>query len=39
LTTYTFKGKKSFVSLFSVALFCVGFALFVRLKHGFADQL
>jgi len=28
-----------YFSLFSVALFCVGFALFVRLKHGFADQL
>ncbi|CAN5529517.1 ABC transporter permease [soil metagenome] len=28
-----------YFSLFSVALFVVGFALFVRLKHGFADQL
>jgi ABC-type polysaccharide/polyol phosphate export permease len=28
-----------YFSLFSVALFIFGFALFVRLKHGFADQL
>ena len=28
-----------YFSLFSVALFVVGFALFIRLKHGFADQL
>jgi ABC-type polysaccharide/polyol phosphate export permease len=28
-----------YFSLFSVALFIVGFALFVRFKHGFADQL
>lgn len=28
-----------YFSLFSVALFVLGFALFVRLKHGFADQL
>lgn len=28
-----------YFTLFSVALFVVGFALFIRLKHGFADQL
>jgi ABC-2 type transport system permease protein len=28
-----------YFSLFSIALFFAGFALFVRLKHGFADQL
>jgi ABC-2 type transport system permease protein len=28
-----------YFSLFSLALFVVGFALFVRFKHGFADQL
>jgi ABC-2 type transport system permease protein len=28
-----------YFTLFSVALFVVGFGLFVRLKHGFADQL
>lgn len=28
-----------YFTLFSLALFCVGFGLFVRLKHGFADQL
>jgi ABC-2 type transport system permease protein len=28
-----------YFSLFSLALFAVGFGLFVRLKHGFADQL
>lgn len=28
-----------YFSLFSVAMFIVGFALFIRLKHGFADQL
>ena len=28
-----------YFSLFSLALFAAGFGLFVRLKHGFADQL
>ena len=51
MATYTFNGKRSFAgesfgslaafyfALFSVSLFLAGFALFVRMKPGFADHL